>query len=163
MLLHIANFLEADRRTAVAGEDLALGAIVKISEDASGNRKAVKVGANGDLVAGKIAFAFKVSSDPLQVTASTVPSELGTRIVTIKSGDFIVEARKGTIMEYDPSLLHASLDPARGGTLPNAGDSIAIHPTAALPCAVGTGGALTTVVLACYNKVNGKVRVELLV
>lgn len=161
MKIAIVNYLDADRRTAVAGEDLALGAICKVSADASGNRVLTTVTAQADLQkVGRYAFAFKVSSDPLQVTASTVPSELGNRMVSISSGDFIVEARRGTIMEYDPSLLDASLDPARGGTLPVAGDTLAVKN--GLPCATGAASAITTPVVAtCYNVVNGKVRVEL--
>lgn len=162
MKLHIANFFEADRRTAVAGEDLALGAIVKIAGNAKNQRVATTVTAQADIQKpGAYGIAFKVSSDPLQVTSSTVPSEMGTREVTIKSGDFIVECRKGTIMEYDPSLLHASLDPARAGTLPAVGDALAI--IGGLPCTVGTATAITTpVVLRVFDVVNGKVRIELL-
>lgn len=162
MKLHIANYLEADRRTAIAGEALALGAIVKISGNAKNQRVARAVTAQADLQKpGAYGIAFKVSSDPLQVTSSTVPSEMGNRIVSIASGDFIVECRKGTIMEYDPSLLDASLDPARGGTLPTPGQDLGVK--GALPSTTGAAGAIATpVVLRCYDVVNNKVRIELL-
>jgi hypothetical protein len=161
MKIAIVNYLDADRRTAIAGAQLPLGSICKVAADAKNNRVLTAVTQSSDLQnVGAYAFAFKVSSDPLQVTSSTVPSELGNRIVSIASGDMIVEARRGTIMEYDPSLLDASLDPARAGALPVAGATLAVKN--GLPCSVGAASAITTpVVLRCYNVVNGKVRVEL--
>lgn len=162
MKLSIANYLDADRRSAIAGEDLALGAIVKVAGNAKNERVLTAVTAQADLQAvGKYAIAFKVSSDPLQVSASTVPSEMGTRLVSIKSGDHIVECRRGTIMSYDPSLLDASLDPARAGTLPTVGAALAV--LNGLPCGAAAVGAITSpVVLRCYDIVNGQVRIELL-
>lgn len=161
MLLHIANFFEADRRSAVAGEDLPMGAVCAVT-NVAGERSLRMITAGSELQnVGAYAVAMEVSSDPLQVTSSTVPSEMGTRVVTIKSGDRIVEVRRGAIIEYDPTLLDASLDPAQGGTLPVAGATLAVK--AGKPCSTGAASAITTpVVLRCYNVVGGKVRIELL-
>jgi hypothetical protein len=165
MLLHIANYFDADRRSAIAGNDLSMGAVCKVTADSNNERVLNAVTVTGDLAnIGAYGVAFKVSSDPLQVDTSTVPTAfLGDRTVSIKSGDRIVEVRRGAILEYAPSILDASLDPARSGALPVAGATLAVKPTTGLPCSVGAGSAITTpVVLRCYNVVNGKVRIELL-
>lgn len=161
MLIGVANYFDADRRSALAGEDLPLGAVCAVTTNAAGDRVMTKVAAGGDLKVGAYALALKVSADPLQVDVSSVPVELlGSRIVAISSGDAIVECRRGTIMSYDPSLLDASLDPARGGTLPSGTDALAIKN--GLPCSVGASGAITTpVVLKYYNTVGGKINIEL--
>lgn len=159
MLLHVVNFYEAPRFTAKAAAAIDLGAVIKISDDGKGGRLATQV-ADADsasLVAGKYGLALKVSADPLQVTASDVStSEFGSRVVSIASGDFIVECRKGTIMEYDPSLLHASI------TASNvvAGEVLAVK--GGKFCKVGTAGSIAApVVGVVYNVHNGKVRIEL--
>lgn len=162
MLIGIANYFDSDRRSALAGADLPLGGICKVT-DVAGERTLNLVTASGDLQkVGAYAIAFKVSADPLQVDVTSVPVEyLGSRIVAIKSGDQIVEVRRGAIVEYDPSLLDASLDPNRSGTLPTAGDALGV--VNGLPCATSAASAITTpVVLRCYSVVGGKVRIELL-
>lgn len=174
MKISIANYYDADRRTAVAGEDIPLGAVIKISAGAVGVsgsplRKA-NIVANADaalLVAGNYGVAFKVSGDPLAVTASTVTADsgkdLGSRIVSIKSGDLMVEVRKGAILEYDPGLLHSSLDPARAGTLPTVGQALGVlGGLFATAAATTSGSGITSPVIArVYNTQGGKVRVEL--
>lgn len=158
MLLTIANFYEADRRTAVAGEAIAMGAVIKISDDGKGARKANTV-QDADaalLVAGKYGVALKVSNDPLQVSSSTVPSEMGSRIVAINSGDFIVEVRKGAILEYDVSLLDASITAANVVV----GEALAVK--SGKFCKSNVAGAITSPVIGrVFNVHNGKVRVEL--
>lgn len=165
MLLHIANYFDADRRSAIAGNDLSMGAVCAVTTNSAGERVMNFATVTGDLQkVGAYAVALKVSSDPLQVDSSTVPTAfLGDRVVSIKSGDRIVEVRRGAILEYAPSILDASLDPARAGALPVAGDTLAVKSTTGLPCTTGAASAITSpVVLRCYNIVNGKVRIELL-
>lgn len=163
MLLHIANFYEASRRTAIAGGDIALGAVIKLAPGVGGERTALQV-ADGDsalLVSGNYGVAVKVSNDALQVSTSEgVPADWGTRVVAIKSGDAFVEVAKGAVLEYDPSLLHASLDPARAGALPSVGQALAIKDGKF--CAAATGGAIASPVIArVFGLVGSKVRVEL--
>lgn len=162
MLISIANYMEADRRTALAGEALVQGAVIKLAGDGT-NRVATKATAQADIQkVGAYALAFKVDTEPTDVSAglgASVPSASGG---TIASGDFIVECRRGSVLEYDPSLLDDSLNPANGGTLPAGGDALAMTATG-IPCATSAGGAITTpVILRCYNVVQGKVRIELL-
>lgn len=163
MLLHVANYFEADRRSAVAGNDLPMGSVCAVTTNAAGDRVMNAVTVVGDLAkTGAYGIALKVSADPLQVDVTSVPVELlGNRVVTIKSGDRIVECRRGSIMEYSPTICDASLDPARAGALPIAGDSLGVK--AGLPCTLGAGGGalISTLVLRCYNVVNGKIRIEL--
>jgi hypothetical protein len=163
MKLHIANYEDADRRSVLAGEDMPLGAVIKISgTNADEDRVAMKL-ADADsalLLPGKYAVSFKVSSDPLQVSSSTAPAFLGDHTVSISSGDQMVEVRRGAILEYDPSLLDDSLNPDNAGTLPNVGDALGIK--GSLFCDAGVGGAITSPVIArVYDVVGGKVRIEL--
>jgi hypothetical protein len=164
MLISIVNYFESDRRTAFAAADMALGSICKVTANANGDRLMTTAPVQADLQkVGAYAIAFKVSADPLQVDVTSVPVEyLGNRVVSIKSGDAIVEVRRGAIVEYDPSLLDASLDPARSGVLPTDGATLAVSATG-LPCTTAAVGAITSpVILRCYNVVGGKVRIELL-
>jgi hypothetical protein len=164
MKLHIANFMDATRHTAVAGEDIALGAVIKIGTNAAGERLALTV-ADADaalLVAGKYGVAFKVSVDQLQVTESLygVPSEWGSRVVAIKSGDAIVQAAPGAIIEYDPTLLHDSLNPAASGALPIVGEALAIK--GGKFCKANVASAITSPVVGrVFDVLGGKVRIEL--
>lgn len=162
MLIHVANWYDADRRSALAGSAFALGSVCVATAGAKGDRVVNPVASDADIAkTGAVSIVIKVSSDPLQVDASTVPSEMGTRIVTIKSGDQVVECRPGSIVEYHPSLLDASLDPARAGTLPTVGQSLGVK--GGLPCALGAASALVAApILKVYDVVGGKVRVELL-
>lgn len=165
MLIHIANYFEADRRSATAGEAMPLGCVTVASADAGGSqRKLMKVTGSGDIVDGIVGIAFKVSADAEQVTSSTVPSGLGNRIVSIANGDQIVEVRKGAMVEYDVSLLDATLDPARSGVLPVVGEALAIDTSNALFCDATKAGAVTSPVFGRVYELRGskKVVVELL-
>lgn len=166
MKLHIANYFDADRRSARAGEAIGLGEVIKISDDGVGGRRAMKVTQISDLVPAVCGVAFKVSAEPLAVTSSTVDADsgasLGSRIVTIASGDQMVEVRRGAILEYTADLLDASLDPARGGTTPVVGASL--HVKAAKWCAVGTASAIVPAapVAKVFRTFGTKVLVELI-
>lgn len=164
MKLHIANFYDAPRHTAVAGEDIALGAVIKISAATSGERKAMQLtdADSAQLVKGKYGVALKVSADQYQVSevVSGVPTEWGSRVVAIKSGDYIVQVAPGAILEYDPSLLHSSLDPANGGALPAVGDALGVK--GGKFCTAGTASAITSPVIGrVFDVLGGKVRIEL--
>lgn len=155
MALHISNFFEAQRFSCTAASAMGMGAIIKISDDGTGNRKATLL-ANTDsalLLSGKYGVAYKVSTDPFQVNSSTAPTFLGDRVVTINSGDAIVEVRKGAIIEYSADLLDASLDPARSGTTPSVGDALAI--VNALWCAVGTASSIASPVVGRVYDTHG--------
>lgn len=163
MLIHVANYFEAERRSAVASGVLPLGGVTVATQGtSSAERSLALVASDADLAkTGQVGIVIKVSSDPLQVDSSTVPTELGSRLVAIKAGDRVVECRPGSIVAYDPSLLDASLDPARAGALPTVGQSLGVK--AGLPCTLGASGALIAApVLKVYDIVGGKVRIELL-
>lgn len=159
MLLHVANYFEADRRTAVAGEAIPLGSVIKINDDNKGFRRAtiVQDAQASSLVAGNYGVALKVSSDPLQVSSSTVTdAAMGSRLVSILSGDLIVECRRGSIMEYDVSLLDASITAANV----QVGEALAVK--SGKFCKAAVAGAITSPVIGrVYNIHNGKVRVEI--
>lgn len=165
MLIHIANYFEADRRSAVAGEDMALGCVTVASPDGTGQRELNKLTAQNEIKPGIVGIAFKVSADPLQVSSSTVSESLGDRSVSIKAGDQIVEVRVGAMVEYDVSLLDDSLNPGATvpGTLPDVGDALAINPTNSKFCKSDVSGALTAPVFGRVFEVRGskKVVVEL--
>lgn len=167
MPIHIANFYDADRRTAVCAQTggLTMGMLIKVSDDGAGGRKALQV-QDADtalLVAGNYGIAYKVVADAFQVNSSTANATLtGSRIVTIASGDNIVEVRRGAIVEYSADLLHSSLDPARSGALPVVGAALAIK--SGQWCTTGTGGAITSPVCGRVYQVNSsanKVLVEI--
>lgn len=166
MRLNIANYMDAPRVSAIAGEALPLGAVCQVVQRGTGNtreRELRLVTAGGQLVQGGWGIAFKVDKERLQVSSSSAPAYTGNRVVEIRSGDQITEVRAGAIMEYDPALLHSSLDPARGGTLPTVGAALAITGTGGLWCTTGTGGAITSPVIGrVFDIVAGKVRIELL-
>jgi hypothetical protein len=163
MKLHIANFFDAPRHTAFAGEDIDLGAVIAISQGPSGERQAFQLadGEGAKLVAGNYGVALKISPDQLQVVDSfDVPAAWGTREVTIVSGDAIVQVGRGAILEYDPSLLHSSLDPDRSGNLPAVGAALAVKD--GLFCTAATGSAVTSPVVGrVFDVLGGKVRIEL--
>lgn len=163
MLLHIANYFDSSRRTAIAGEAIPLGSVIKLSAAPNGDRLA-QVVADADsalLVAGNYGVAMKISTERLQVTkTSNVPQDWGSRLVTIASGDAIMEVARGAILEYDPSLLHTSLNPAAGGALPAVGAALAVK--GGKFCAAGTSGAIASPVIArVHGLVGSKVRIEL--
>jgi hypothetical protein len=125
-LIHIANYATADRWSAIADEDMPLGCLVTMEALAGGGRKAAMVNAANDLVAGNYYIAFKVSTDAMAVSKSTAALKLGDRTLSIKAGDQIVLVAPGAIVEYDATLLDASLNPAAGGTLPAVSAKLAI-------------------------------------
>lgn len=154
--MHIANYFDADRFTCRAGEDMDPGDIIRIEDDGAGGRRAMKVTQQSDLVAGNWGVVMKVSADPLQVVASTVNTDsradLGDRIITISSGDDVVQVNNG-IIEMPAEEVDASLDPARSGTLPSVGDALAV--VSAKWCDAGAGGAITTPVVGRVYRVFG--------
>lgn len=137
-LLHIANYEAADRWSAIAGEDMPLGCLVSMEPLAGGGRKAMKVDAAADLVAGNYYIAFKVSTDAMAVSKSTAPAKLGDRTLSIANGDQIVLVAPGAIVEYDATLLDDSLNPAAAGTLPAVSAKLGVK--ASKFCATGAGG-----------------------
>lgn len=163
MLLHIANYMDADRLTAKAGEALTLGQVVKVT-GVSGVRTLtfVRDAEAAALVAGRFGVAFKVSSEELQVATSTVPVDFaGSRLNAIASGDWIALVGPGAILEYDLSILHASLDPARAGVLPAIGDALGVKD--GLFCRANVASAIVSPVIGrVYDILAGKVRVQLL-
>lgn len=111
MYFHIANFFEAPRYSARAGETLAQGMVCKVLDWGNGEQKLLKLG-SGDAAyvsGGKYAVVAKFDTDPGQVASSTAPASYGSRVVTISSGDHVVACYEGSIMEYSTDLLDASL------------------------------------------------------
>lgn len=162
MKLHIANFFDATRHTVVAGEDIALGAVIKIV-NANGTRVAMEV-ADADsalLVPGNYGVAYKVNVDPMAVSSSTAAAELGDRTRPIVSGDQIVQVERGAILEYDVSLLHDSLNPDEGGALPAAGAALGIK--GGKFCTAGTSGAIASPVVGrVFDVLGSKLRIQLI-
>lgn len=156
MPIHIANFYEADRRTAVAGENMTQGMVVKIDQSASGERRLYKLlnTDSAELVAANYAVVAKFSVDPDQVESTTAPSPTRDRTtVNVLSGDMVVEVRRGSIIEFSADLLHSSLDPARSGATPAATDTLAIKDS--LFCKTDVASAITSPVVARVYKVYG--------
>jgi len=163
MKLHIANFYDAPRNTAVAGEDIAMGAVIAIS-NVSGARTAMQLTDDDEdlLLPGMYGIAYKVSVESLQVSETLygVPVDWGSRVVAISEGDLIVQVGRTAIVEYEPSLLHASLDPARAGTLPVVGETLGIK--GGLFCKANVTDAIVAPVIGrVFDVLSGKVRVEL--
>jgi hypothetical protein len=129
--MHIANYQDAPRWSCVAAADMDLGEVVKITTGAvTGQRYAARVTAAGDVQKpGLWGVVMKISADPFQVSTSNVNTDLGNRVVSVKSGDAVVQVAAGAIVEYDPSLFHSSLDPSNGGTTPTVGDSLGVNTT----------------------------------
>jgi hypothetical protein len=153
--LHIANFYECDRLSAVAGEVMTPGMIVKVSDTGTGERKLLKLGNSdaAELVAGKYAIVTKELLDALEVTVTTASASSGIRTVSIASGDAVLELRRGVQVEYPADMLHASLDPARAGATPTVGTKLEI--VGSLPCAAGTASAITSPIVLRVTKVHG--------
>jgi hypothetical protein len=166
MAFTIANYYDADRRSARATEDIAAqGMVVKVS-NSGGERMLTKL-ADADaalLVPGNYGVVYKVSTDALQVVESAASANAtvtGDRIVKIRSGDDVVEVRRGAICEYSADLLHASLDPARAGTTPVAGEALAIK--GSQWCDAAEVGAIISPVVGRVFQVRGtSVLVEIL-
>lgn len=161
MPINIANFFESDRRSATAGEAMTMGMVVKVSDQGDGSRRLLKLldADSASVVGGSYGVVYKVSSDPGQVNTSTALARTGDRTVTIASGDAVIEVRKLAIIEYSADLLHSSLDPARAGATPLAGAKLEIK--SSQWCAVGTGGAITTLAGKVFKVHGTKVLVEL--
>lgn len=172
MAINIANFFDADRRSAKAGETMSIGMVVKVRTTAetalyTGSERELMKLANGDsalMVAGGVGVVYKVSANADQVDTTTLTAaqlaNMGDRRVTIASGDQVVEVRRGAIIEYAMSDLDASLDTARGGALPVAGAALGV--VGSLFCATTAGSAITSPVLGkCYAVRGGKILVEL--
>lgn len=163
MGFHIANYYDAPRYSARAGETMTVGMIVKVDPYTGGERKLMKLldGDAAELVAGAYGVVAKVSGEPNLVDTSTAPSRLGSRIIAIASGDHVVEVRAGAIMEYTADLLHDSLDPAAGGLTPVATQALGVKDS--LWCAASVGSAITSPVIGRVFRVFGtRVLVELL-
>jgi len=140
MPMNIVNFFEADRRTARAGETMTQGAVVKVSDWGDGQRKLLKITTGDTPAVGAYGCAYKVSADTYQVNSTTAPASFGDRTVTIASGDYVVEVRKGAIIEYSADLLDASLaTPQPVGT--------ALGVIGGKWCTAGTGSAVTAPVM----------------
>lgn len=123
--LHIANYFECDRTSAVAAAAMPLGTVVQVNDTGDGQRRLVPLAATP--VNGAYAIVTKESVDPFEVTDSTVPQELaGSRIPVIASGDAVLELRKHVKVAYSVDLLDASLDPGNGGATPAVGDKLAV-------------------------------------
>lgn len=152
MLLAIRNYTEADRYSASALAAMAVGTVVKVQDDGTGLRAATPLLDTdaAQLHDGSYGVAFKVSTDPYQVSRTTAPSFTGIRTVSINAGEMMVVV-VDAYLEFDPSLLDASLDPARAGTLPAVGDKLAIK--GSLLCAAAVAGAITTPVIARVHEV----------
>lgn len=151
MLMAIRNYTEADRYTVVADVNMAVGQVIKVVNN-NGLRHAALLADTdaASIKVGMYGISFKVSADPYQVSRTTAPSFTGIRTVSILAGDNIVLVTDAFI-EFDPSLLHSSLDPARGGALPAVGDTLAIK--GSLLCTAATVGAITTPVIARVHEV----------
>jgi len=125
----IVNFKYADLKTAKAAADMAaLGMVCKVTL-VNGARTLTVLGDTDDalVVSGNYAVAMKYGTDAYEVDTTTADTALtGDRRVSIKQGDLIVEARKGTILEYDASEVDASLDPNRAGALPTDTDTLGV-------------------------------------
>jgi hypothetical protein len=165
MPIHVANFFDADRRSATAGEDMTMGMLVKVEDAGDGTRRLMKLadGDTAEVVSGKWGVVYKVSTDSNQVDVTefttTQLERLGDRRVTVSSGDAVIEVRKGAIVGYTADLLHDSLNPAEGGTLPEAGDKLEIK--GSQWCEASTGGAITTLAGRCYGLIGSTVLIEL--
>lgn len=163
MPINVANYFGSDRRSAKAGEAITLGMVVKISDDGTGFRKALKLldADSAFLVGGLYGVAYKVSVDPNQVgSTSTAPASTGDRTISIASGDYMVEVSRFAVIEYSPDLLHASLDPARSGATPVAGQVLAIK--SSQWCTAATASAITSPIVGRVFRVHAtKVLIEL--
>lgn len=163
MPINIANYFESDRRSATAGEAMVQGMVV-IASNVAGLRKVMKCG-NGDtalLVAGNYGLVMKITMDPAQVASSTITnSPRVTGSGDIANLDAVMECRRGTIMEYSADMLDASLDPARAGETPVAGQALGV--VGSQFCKANAASAITSPVIGRVFQVYGtKVQVELL-
>lgn len=162
MSLHIVNWKYADVGTAVAAETMAQGQVCYV--DASGvNRQLNLLGDTDDSLAlpGNLAVVMKVSSDPNEVDSSTVDARLGSRVVTISTGDLVMEVRSGAKIRYTADLLHSGIDGrTTAGTTPAIGDALGIN--GSKWCAWGDNKIGSTVFARVHKVFGTDVVVELL-
>lgn len=129
-LFQIANYQESKRFSCLAAGVMTIGEVIKIQTGAIvGARYATQVTTAADVQKqGLWGVVMKISADPFQVSTSTAPVSLGIRTISIATGDAVVQiaASVDTILEYDVSLLHSSLDPANSGATPAVGASLGI-------------------------------------
>lgn len=151
-MMHIENFFECDRLSAVAGEAMSTGMIVKVSDTGAGERKLMKLLDADTPAVGNYAIVTKELVDPYEVAVTTAPSDTGIRTVSISTGDAVLELRRGTKVRMSLDLLDASLDPARAGTLPAVGDQLKVK--GSLLCGSAVVGAVATLI-ARVNRVYG--------
>ena len=163
--IHIANMTEANRRTVRALADMDIGDVISIIDDGAGGRAAIPLTSSGQLVAGACAVAMKFSADPLQVHESTVNTDsgrdLGSRILTIESGDLIVACYEGTILEYPADELHPSLNAAVGGTTPDATDALSIDSASSKFATVASGDIDSPILGRVYSVFGTKILIQL--
>ena len=143
-MMHISNFFECDRLSAVAGEAMSTGMIVKVSDTGKGERKLMKLLDADTPAAGAYAIVTKELVDPNEVDATTAGADTGIRTVSIASGDPVLELRKGVKVRMSLDLLHSSLDPNRAGTLPAVGDTVLVKGSQF--CKNNVAGAVATVI-----------------
>jgi hypothetical protein len=160
-LVHIANYFEADRISATAGSAMVAGDVVALEANADGSRRVTLVDAALDLRTAGYGVVMKVSTDPLATASSTAAAKTGNRVSSIASNDDVVLVGAGAYIEYDVSLLDASLDPARSGVLPTTGALLGIRN--AKFSTLAAAGAITDPVVARVVEVFGgnKVRIKL--
>lgn len=149
----IANFWEADRRTARAGESMQQGAVVAVSDWGDGQHKLMKLTTGFSGAAGQYGVAYKVGTEPNQVESSTANTTLlGTRSITIVSGDYVVEVRPRAILEYSQDLMHSSM-----ATFQGVGTALGV--LAGQWCTSATGSAVTAPVIGRVYRYFGTARV----
>lgn len=157
MKLHIANFEDADRRTATALEAMVEGNVVYASGVPGGKRCLNKVTVTGNLKVGAWGVVAKFSDQALAVSDSTASvTDFGSRLITIVSGDLVVEVRRGAILEYSTDLLHPSI------TALNVSPGEELGILNAQWCKAATGSAIVSPVAGkIYGVRNGQIQIEL--
>lgn len=163
MAVTVLNWYDADRRTVVADEAMAIGDVVKVVTNADGQRHITKLGDTDDALAlsGNIGIVFKVAGTADSVQESTAAAATGDRTVSIASGDLVTLVRKA-IVEYNADELHASLDPDNSGTLPAVGADLGVSGSKFSTIAAATSAGIASPVIArCYMLNGTKVAVEL--
>ena len=151
MPLHVANFYECDRISAVAAAGLTVGMVVTVTDDGAGQRLLTQMANGAAIVKGCYAIVAKELVDPYEVVASTATADTGFRTVSINAGDNVLELRRGVKAEYSPDMFDASLDPARSGTLPTVGQQLGVKNGLWCTTTVATasGNANTTTTPIC--------------
>lgn len=152
MAITVLNWYDADRRTAVADEAMALGDVVKVVVAASdGQRHVTKLGDTDDAlaVAGNVGVVFKVAGTDDSVQSSTASAKTGDRTVTIAANDLVVLLRGGAIIEYNISELDASL------SAPTVGQTLGVSGSKFATVAAATSAGIVSPVIGRVYAVNG--------